>query len=288
MKSNPATNQSATGALLRVRNLSKSYVRGNLWRGRVPVEAVQDVQFEVDCAQTLAIIGASGSGKSTVARCVAGLERPDAGEIWMDGTDVAQLSFRELRPFRSMVQMIFQDAATSMNPRFSAAEVIEEPLLLKGHGRAERRGAAEELIQKVGLPAEWLERSVMEFSGGQRQRLAIARALTLRPKLLVLDEAWCGLDLSMQAQIANLLLDLQAEHSLSYLLISHDLALVAGMADATAVMSQGRIVESGSTQQIIGDPHHAETKKLLRPAQAAACKLQLPLSKLSQSKGASA
>jgi peptide/nickel transport system ATP-binding protein len=283
MKSNPPTNQPATGALLRVRKLSKRYVRGALWRGRVPVEAVQDVQFEVDCAHTLAIIGTSGSGKSTIARCVAGLERPDAGEVWIDGTDITQLSIRELRPFRSTVQMIFQDAATSMNPRFSAAEIIEEPLLLKGQRQAERRAAAEELIKKVGLSADWLERSVMEFSGGQRQRLAIARALTLRPKLLVLDEAWCGLDLSMQAQIANLLLDLQAEHSLSYLLISHDLALVAGMADATAVMSQGRIVECGSTQQIISDPQHSETKKLLRSAKAAECK---PLPALSQ--GASA
>lgn len=281
MKSTPSTNQPATGALLRVRNLSKSYVRGNLWRGRVPVEAAQDVAFELDQARTLAIIGASGSGKSTVARCVAGLERPDAGEVWIDGTDIAQLGSRELRPFRSLVQMIFQDAATSMNPRFSAAEVIEEPLLLKGQGRAERRVVAEVLIQKVGLSAEWLERSVMEFSGGQRQRLAIARALTLRPKLLVLDEAWCGLDLSMQAQIANLLLDLQAEHSLSYLLISHDLALVRGMADATAVMSQGRIVECGSTQQIISDPQHIETKRLLSAANADKYKRQF-------SKGASA
>jgi peptide/nickel transport system ATP-binding protein len=130
MKSNVPTNQPDPGALLRVRQLSKSYVRGNLWSRRVPVEAVREVEFEVSSAQTLAIIGASGSGKSTVARCVAGLERPDAGEVWIDGTDIAQLGTRELRPFRSMVQMIFQDAATSMNPRFSAAEVIEEPLLL--------------------------------------------------------------------------------------------------------------------------------------------------------------
>jgi ABC-type glutathione transport system ATPase component len=247
----------------------------------VPVAAVRDVDFQIGCARTLAIIGASGSGKSTVARCVAGLERPDAGEVWIDGSNIAQLGSRELRPFRSMVQMIFQDAATSMNPRFSAAEVIEEPLLLKGKSRAERRDTAEELIKKVGLSTEWLDRSAAEFSGGQRQRLAIARALTLRPKLLVLDEAWCGLDLSMQAQIANLLLDLQAEHSLSYLLISHDLSLVARMADAIAAMSNGRIVESGSTQQIISDPKHTETKNLLSSAKAAEYKLQL-------SKGASA
>jgi peptide/nickel transport system ATP-binding protein len=247
----------------------------------VPVAAVQDVEFEVDCGRILAIIGASGSGKSTVARCVAGLERPDAGEVWIDGTDIAQLGSRELRPFRSRVQMIFQDAATSMNPHFSAAEVIEEPLLLQRQSRIERRNTAEELIKKVGLSADWLDRSAAEFSGGQQQRLAIARALTLRPKLLVLDEAWCGLDLSMQAQIANLLIDLQAEHSLSYLLISHDLSLVARMADAIAVMSNGQIVESGSTQQIISDPQHPETKKLLSSAKAAEYKPRL-------SKGASA
>ncbi|HEY1799294.1 MAG TPA: dipeptide/oligopeptide/nickel ABC transporter ATP-binding protein [Terriglobales bacterium] len=275
----PTSQQS--NSLLRVRKLSKSYVRGNLLRGRVPVEAAKDVHFEVDCAHTLAIIGASGSGKSTVARCIAGLERPDVGEVWIDGTDIAQLSFRELRPFRSVVQMIFQDAATSMNPRFSAAEVIEEPLLIQGQHREERRHIAETLMKKVGLSADWLDRSAAEFSGGQRQRLAIARALTLGPKLLVLDEAWCGLDLSMQAQIANLLLDLQTEHSLSYLLISHDLALVARMADTVAVMSHGQIVESGSTQQIISGPQHTETKKLLNSAKAAEYKPQL-------SKGASA
>src|SRR6185312_4625915 len=222
-------------------------------------------------------------GKSTIARCVAGLERPDAGEIWIDGSDIAQLRPRELGPLRSLVQMIFQDATTSINPRFSVAEVIEEPLLLKGWNRTDRRDLAAELIKKVGLSADWLERPAAAFSGGQRQRLAIARALTLQPKLLVLDEAWCGLDLSMQAQIANLLLDLQAEHSLSYLLISHDLSLVAGMADAIAVMSQGRIVEAGNTQQIICDPQHSETKTLLCSAKAAEYKL-LP----SLSKGASA
>ena len=189
MTSNPVTNQAALDALLRVRKLSKRYVRGNLWQGRVPVEAAKDVEFEVGRARTLAIIGASGSGKSTVARCIAGLERPDVGEVWIDGTDIAQLGFRELRPFRSVVQMIFQDASTSMNPRFSAAEVIEEPLLVQGQHREERRPIAEALMKKVGLSAEWLDRPAAEFSGGQRQRLAIARALTMRPKLLVLDEA---------------------------------------------------------------------------------------------------
>lgn len=259
--------------LLRVQGLSKSYVRGSLFKGRQRVKAAESVNFEVGCAQTLAIIGASGSGKSTVARCVSRLERPDAGRVWIEGNDIAQLGFQELRPFRSQIQMIFQDAVTSMNPRFSALEVIEEPLLLQGRSQAERRAIAETLMGEVGLSAEWLDRVATEFSGGQRQRLAIARALTLRPKLLVLDEALSGLDLSTRAQVANLLLDLQVAHSLSYLLISHDLGLVAHMADAIAVMSEGRIAESGPTKQIVNSPAHPETRKLLASTQKAESRL---------------
>lgn len=254
--------------LLRVENLSKNYIRGNLWRGRVPVKAAQEINFEIGKGRTLALVGASGSGKSTVGRCIARLEKPDAGQIWIEGADIAHMNSHDLRPLRSKIQMIFQDAITSMNPRFSAAEAVEEPLLLQGKNAKERREIAANLMKKVGLPAEALDRSVMEFSGGQRQRIAIARALTLQPKLLILDEALSGLDLSTQARIANLLLDLQPAHSLSYLMISHDLALVERMADEIAVMSGGRIVERGTTQQIIDDPQHEETRKLLASAKA--------------------
>jgi ABC-type glutathione transport system ATPase component len=247
----------------------------------VPVTAAREIDFEVNSGRTLAIVGASGSGKSTVARCVTRLEWPDSGQILIDGTDIARLGSRKLLPFRSKIQMIFQDAATSMNTRFSASEVIEEPLLIQNRNRPERRDSAAALMKEVGLSTDWLDRPVMEFSGGQRQRLAIARALALRPKLLVLDEALSGLDLSTQAQIANLLLDLQAAHSLSYLLISHDLTLVARMADTIAVMSEGQIAESGETQRIISHPEHPETRKLLAAAKAAERKLEL-------SKGASA
>lgn len=269
MSSNLPSHGSESNALLSVHALCKHYVRGGLWRKRFPVAAVSQVSFQIRAGQTLALVGASGSGKSTVARCVTRVERPDSGQIWINGTEIAELTPRDLLPFRSHIQMIFQDAVTSMNPRFTAAEVIEEPLRIQGRSGPERQHLTEILMKEVALSPDWLKRPVMEFSGGQRQRLAIARALTLRPKLLVLDEALSGLDLSTQAQVANLLLELQAAHSLTFLVISHDLTLVARMADAIAVMSGGRIVESGTTQQVIADAKHLETKRLLTSARVA-------------------
>jgi len=253
---------------LRVRGLTKSYVRGSgVLQKRIQIAAARDVDFEITAGKTLALVGSSGSGKSTVARCLTRLERPDAGQIWVGSTDISQLGNRGLRRFRTEMQMIFQDAATSMNPRFSAAQIIEEPLLVQRRGSTEeRRKHAQELMTEVGLSPNWADRSVMKFSGGQRQRLAIARALALRPKLLVLDEALSGLDLSAEAQIINLLLDLQAVHSLTYLFISHDLPLVARVADTIAVISAGRIVERGTTAQVIENPSHPETKALLASA----------------------
>ena len=251
----------------------------------MPVAAVRCVDFEIPRGQTLALVGESGSGKSTVARCVTRLERPNSGQILIQGTDIAQMDSHDLVPFRAGIQMVFQDAVTSMNPRFSALEVIDEPLLIRAQGaqggrrveggrnRQSRRDLARDLMVEVGLSPDWMNRSIFHFSGGQRQRLALARALALRPQLLVLDEALSGLDLSTQAQIANLLLDLQAAHSLTYLLISHDLALVARLADVIGVMSEGQTVEVGPTQQIISSPTHAATKKLLAAAKTAASNL---------------
>jgi len=279
------TDDAPIQSLLLVRGLSKQYVRGGLWRKRVPVAAVRGVDFEIKRGQTLALVGESGSGKSTVARCVTRLERPDSGQILIQGTDIAQLHPRELVPFRSGIQMVFQDAGTSMNPRFSALEIIEEPMLIESKGaqgrqrlqgvrnRQSRHDLARDLMAEVGLSPDWMHRSILHFSGGQRQRLALARALALRPQLLVLDEALSGLDLSTQAQIANLLLDLQAAHALTYLFISHDLTLVARLADVIGVMSGGQTVEVGPTQQIISSPKHAATKKLLASAKAAASNL---------------
>ena len=267
----------ALNPMLRVDGLSKRYLRGGLWRNREQVAAAVDVDFEIHEGRTLALVGQSGSGKSTVARCVANLEKPDHGSIWIDGLDVTarrgKPRSRERLLLRNRVQMVFQDAVTSMNPRLTALEVVEEPLLIMGLEASLRRQAANTVVREVGLPAEWLDRRVMEFSGGQRQRLAIARALVARPRLLVLDEALTGLDLSTQAQIANLLLDLQAAHRLTFLLISHDLALVVRLADMIAVMAGGRIVESGPAVEIMNHPKHNETARLVECTRTAQAKL---------------
>jgi len=231
---------------------------------RTQIIAVDGVDFEIQAGRTLALVGSSGSGKSTIARCVTRLERPDRGEIWLGEAEISQLSSRQLGQFRGKIQMIFQDSSTAMNPRFSAIEAIEEPLLIQKRGNsAQCRQRVVELMNEVGLSSTWADRNVMAFSGGQRQRIAIARALAIEPEILVLDEAFTGLDLSTQAQIANLLLDLQAAHSLAYLLISHDLALVAKIADEIAVLSKGKIVERGATAAILEEPRHAETQRLL-------------------------
>jgi len=265
----------STPAVLRVRGLSKRYARGPLWQKRASFLAVNEVELEIGSGETLALVGCSGSGKSTVARCIAQLEKPDSGQVWIDDTDLTRLSARELLPFRSRVQMIFQDAATAMDPRFSAAEVIQEPLRIQGRSRSEQQEVAEALMKEVALSPDWLKRSVLEFSGVQKQRLAIARALAVRPRLLILDEALSGLDLSIRAQIANLLLDLQEKHSLAYLLISHDLAVVAGLTDRIAVMSQGRIVETGLVSTVLRESTHDETKKLVSATREAESKLAI-------------
>ena len=249
--------------MLRVQGLCKQYIRSRRLVGGVALTAACNVDLKIYPGQTLALVGPSGAGKSTVARCVTRMERPDSGQIWLDGRDIAQANSRDLLSVRPKIQMIFQDAVISMNPRFSAAEVVEEPLRIQGASRSEQRDISAAAMKEVGLPPEWLKRPVLEFSGGQQQRLAIARALSTRPKVLVLDEALSGLDLSTQAQIANLLLDMQSAHSIAYLLISHDLALVARMADALSMMSNGQIVETGATRQIIAEPKHPETQRLL-------------------------
>jgi len=267
----PIDSQSRSdGALpLRVCGLSKRYrTHARIWKKSYEVRAANGVSFEIPGGKTLGLVGSSGSGKSTVARCITRVEKPDAGEIWMGNIDIARLGSRELRPVRAEIQMIFQDPSTSMNPRMSAAQIIEEPLLIQNRGtHDERRSHAAELMKEVGLSADWLPRRITEFSGGQLQRIAIARALALGPKFLVLDEALSGLDLSTQSDITDLLRNLQAAHSLTYLLISHDLGLVARLAGSIAIMSAGRIVEQGPTREIISNPTQPETKVLVAAAE---------------------
>ena len=275
MANNLPNNGARIEPLLEVEALSKAYVSGGRWSKRTAIAAVSGASFQIMTGQTLALVGPSGCGKSTVARCVARLERPDSGRIWFNHQDIARPGTRELLPIRNDIQMIFQDAITSLNPRFSAAEAIEEPLRIQGCDRNQRRSIAESTMEEVALSPSWLDRPIMNFSGGQRQRLAIARALTTRPKLLILDEAFTGLDLSTQAQIANLLSELQAAHNLTYFLISHDLALVVAIADTVAVMANGRVIENGPTRELIANPQCEETKSLIGLTRAAELELAL-------------
>ncbi|MFI6454879.1 ATP-binding cassette domain-containing protein [Streptosporangium amethystogenes] len=238
-----------TEPLLRVTNLSKSY--GAL-------RAVDGVTFEVDRGETLAIVGESGCGKSTLARCVARLTQPTAGSVRLDGVELAPLSRRRLRPLRSRFQLVFQDPSTSLNPRWTVGEIVREPLRLQGV-----RGDVPGLLSEVGLDPELAGRHPHQLSGGQRQRVGIARALALSPDLLVLDEPVTALDVSVQAQIINLLLRLQEERGLGYLFISHDLAVVSAVAHRVAVMHAGRLVETGPAEQVLGRPSHDYTRALV-------------------------
>jgi ABC-type glutathione transport system ATPase component len=260
-----ATARAPKTALVRTTALSKRYVQGGgISRKTFVINALSDVDLDIAPGCLTALVGGSGSGKSTLARCLAMMEKPDAGEIWFEGKSILPGNLRELAHLRPKIQMVFQDSAGALNPRFSAAQIIAEPLEIQRRETGPRlRERACELMEEVGLSPDWANRRPLEFSGGQRQRLAIARAIALRPAFLILDESLSGLDLSTQAQILNLLLDLQAAHSLTYLLISHDLTLVGQVADSVVVMHQGRIVERGSRQQVLGNPQHAHTQGLV-------------------------
>ncbi len=255
----------AADALLRVRGLRKTFVQKREWsREKFLVHALEGVDLSLSEGQTLAVVGESGSGKSTLARCIALLEKPTAGEIWFGGQDVRAASKEELFPVRAQIQIVFQDPAAALNPRFTAAEIIAEPLRIHCRGRPrEQRARALELMELVGLSAGWASRKPLEFSGGQRQRLAVARALALEPKLLILDEALSALDPPIQAQIINLLLELQKSRRLSYLYITHDLSAVGCLADEVAVLARGRIVERAPIAELLSHPQQRETQALL-------------------------
>jgi ABC-type glutathione transport system ATPase component len=251
--------------LLLARNLCKTHKRsGWMRRDRGAIAALQDVSLNVGRCQTLGIAGESGAGKSTLARCLACLDFPDSGQVLLERQNLLQLKSSSLRRARRQVQLIFQGSAASLNPRFTAIEVVIEPAAIARIGtRAERLELGLALMESVGLPRNAAARKCSEFSGGERQRLAIARALSLSPKLLILDEALSGLDLLMQAQLVNLLSDLQTSRSMSYIFISHDLRLVAHLSDHLAVMQSGRIVEHGPVNQVSKNPQHPHTRTLL-------------------------
>jgi ABC-type glutathione transport system ATPase component len=259
-----ATARAPKTALTRATALCKRYAQGGISGKRFTIDALSDVDLDLAPGCLTALVGGSGSGKSTLAKCLAMMETPDAGEIWFEGKTVWPGRSQDLARLRPKIQMVLQDSAGALNPRFSAAEVIAEPLEIQNLETGARlRARACELMAEVGLSPDWANRRPREFSGGQRQRLAIARALALKPTFLILDESLSGLDLSTQAQILNLLLDLQAAHSLTYLMISHDLTLVGQFADSIAVMHHGKIVERGSRQQVLGNPQHEHTRELV-------------------------
>jgi dipeptide transport system ATP-binding protein len=251
-------------SLLSVKNLEKSYVTKALFGAPKESPVLKKVSFELSENQILGVVGESGCGKSTLAKVLTRLEDFSGGEILFNGKDLKSFSAKE---FPHQIQMVFQDPYQSLNPRKKAWEIIADPLFVTEKiSRAEAHVRAIEMMKKVGLLPETSERYPHQFSGGQRQRLGIARALMLRPKLLILDEPVSALDVSIQAQVLNLLLNLQKEFHLSMIFISHDLSVVKHISDQTLVLYFGEIVEMGPSQEVFKNPQHAYTKKLLESA----------------------
>jgi oligopeptide transport system ATP-binding protein len=253
--------------LLVVENLKKYFpVKKGLLIARTVdhVKAVDDVSFEIRAGETLGLVGESGSGKSTTGFSVLQLLKPTAGSVRFQGHELTTMPRGQMREMRRELQIIFQDPYASLNPRMTVGDIVAEPLVVHGIGnRATRRRSAERLLEVVGFSPDFINRYPHEFSGGQRQRIGIARALALNPSLIVCDEPVSALDVSIQAQILNLLKDLQHEFNLTYLFIAHDLAVVRGMSDRIAVMNRGKIVEAGRAEEVYTNPKHEYTKALL-------------------------
>ncbi|AZO18061.1 dipeptide ABC transporter ATP-binding protein [Mesorhizobium sp. M2A.F.Ca.ET.043.05.1.1] len=257
------------GPLLKVENLTKHYPLGTgILKKTVPVvRAVEDVSFSVEAGETLCIVGESGCGKSTVARLLMRLAEPTAGRVMIDGTDIAGLKKHAVRAWRRRMQMVFQDPYSSLNPRLTAGQIITEPVEnFERLSRKQRKALAAELLRKVGMSPEMMDRLPSELSGGQRQRLGIARALALQPSLIIADEAVSALDVSVQAQILNLLLDLQQQIGIAYIFISHDLSVVQHIGHRVAVMYLGRIVELAPCDALFDKPVHPYTEALIAAA----------------------
>jgi peptide/nickel transport system ATP-binding protein len=251
--------------LLEAKDLAKSfYFREGLLKQR-ELKAVKSASFRVAKGKTLGVVGESGSGKTTVALLVARLHQATGGEVRFEGRDLLKVDAKAAMPYKRRIQIVFQNPYASLNPRFTVGQILTEPMLIHGIGAddAERRAMASELLKKVGLPPLSLEKYPHEFSGGQRQRIAIARTLTLKPELLICDESVSALDVSVQAQLLNLLQDLQDEYAMSYLFISHDLAVVRYMADEVMVMKDGEVVEIAGPDELYANPQHPYTRLLL-------------------------
>jgi len=257
----------AADALLRVENLVKHFpiMAGTVIRRQVgQIHAVDGVSFDVRRGETLGLVGESGCGKSTTGRTILQLYRPTSGSVYLDGVDLARLSRKQLQPVRRTMQMIFQDPYASLNPRLTVGEIVGDPLVV--HGEGNRKRVQEEvrtLLELVRLDPSYANRYPHEFSGGQRQRIGIARALALRPKLVVCDEPISALDVSIQAQVINLLVELQKQLHLTYLFIAHDLSMVRHVCDRVAVMYLGVVVELADSMGLYQDPLHPYTKALL-------------------------
>ena len=259
-------NPVATPPLLELRQIWHSYTlpRQSLLRPPVRVPALQDISLTLHAGRNLGIVGESGSGKSTLARMAMALERPERGRVLLLGQDLHALPAAELRQARRNFQMVFQDPFGSLDPRRRIWRTVAEPAAtLENASRAQQRERAAAMLEAVGLRADALDRYPHEFSGGQRQRIAIARALITRPRLIVADEAVSALDVSVQAQVLNLMAELGQQHGVSFLFISHDLAVVSHLCPDVVVMQQGRIVVRGTTDQVLGAAQHPYTQRLL-------------------------
>jgi ABC-type oligopeptide transport system ATPase subunit len=252
-------------SLIEVSHLVKHFTRdGGVLRAGTRVAAVDDVSFAIDEGETFGLVGESGSGKTTTGRCILRLVEPTSGTVRFRGDDVLSFSSRRMREARRDMQIVFQDPYSSLNPRMRARQIVEEPLIIHRLGaRAARRERVAELFQLVGLDPAHLDRYPHQFSGGQRQRIGLARALALNPSFVILDEPVSALDVSVQAQVVNLLMDLQQRLRLTYLFIAHDLRLVEHICSRVAVMYLGKIVEVGPTAALFASPQHAYTKALL-------------------------
>jgi peptide/nickel transport system ATP-binding protein len=252
--------------VLSVRNLVKRYdLQAGLFSGvKGRVHAVENVSFDIQPGETLSLVGESGCGKSTTGRALMRLVEPQSGQIQIDGTDILALSRERMRDMRRHIQMIFQDPFASLNPRIRVGDAIAEPFLTHKLGTREAaRAKVADLLQRVGMDPAVAARYPQQFSGGQRQRICIARALSLEPKIIVADESVSGLDVSIKAQVVNLMLDLQQSLGLSYLFISHDMAVVERVSHRVAVMYLGEIVEMGPAAAVFADPQHPYTKRLI-------------------------